>query len=69
MDEYLKFLFIIKMEPKTFKSNFARENASMVAEASSRAHLTCLNGAGINSGIWTLTAKGHRLLKQHGRIQ
>jgi hypothetical protein len=69
MDEYLKFLFQIKMEPRTFKSNFARDHASLVAEAASRGHLTCLNGAGINSGLWVLTSRGTRLLKQHGRIQ
>lgn len=69
MDEYLRVLFAIKMEPKTFKSNYARDNAGLVAEAASRGHLTCLNGAGINSGTWVVTAMGHRLLKKYGRIQ
>ncbi|WP_087502350.1 hypothetical protein [Pseudomonas sp. SID14000] len=69
MDDYLKFLYLIKMEPKTYKSNFAREFAQLAAEASSRGHITALNGAGIISGYWTLTASGTRLLKQHGRIQ
>lgn len=68
MDEYLRVLFTMKMEPKTFKSNYARDHASDIAEAASRGHLTCLNGCGINSGVWTVTAKGTRFLKQHGRI-
>jgi hypothetical protein len=69
LDEYLKFLFRIKMAPSTFKSNLARDFASFVAEASSRSHITCLNGAGINSGMWLITAQGHQLLKRHGRIK
>lgn len=68
MDEYLKVLYTMKMEPKTFKSNYARDHASEIAEAASRGHLTCLNGAGINAGVWTVTARGVRVLKQNGRI-
>lgn len=68
MDDYLRVLFTVSREPKTFKSNYARDHASDIAEAASRGHLTCLNGCGINSGVWTVTAKGTRLLKQHGRI-
>lgn len=68
MDDYLRVLFTMKMEPKTFKSNYARDHAQEIAEAASRGHLTCLNGCGINSGVWTVTARGVRLLKQHGRI-
>jgi len=68
VDKYLKLLFTVKMEPKTFKSNYAREHASEIAEAASRGHLTCLNGCGINAGVWTVTARGVRLLKHFGRI-
>lgn len=68
MDEYLKVLYRIKMEPRTFKSNYARDNASEIAEAASRGHLTCLDGCGVNSGVWTVTARGVRLLKRFGRI-
>lgn len=69
MDEYLRFLFLVNREPRTFKSNFARENAVLVAEAASRGHLTALDGCGVCAGHWQVTSRGVRLLKKFGRIQ
>lgn len=66
MSDYLKFLSTIKSCPKTFQSNYARNYAGLVAEASSRGHISCLSMDGRNNGAWEITAKGVDFLKTYG---
>lgn len=66
MSEYLKVLAAIKGCPKTFQSNYVRNNAALVAEAASRGHLSCLTVNGCNGGAWEITASGVKFLKTNG---
>ncbi len=66
MNDYLKILATIKRCPKTFQSNYVRNNSALVAEAASRGHLTSLNTKGQNSGCWEITALGTSFLNVHG---
>lgn len=66
MSEYLKVLAAIKACPKTFQSNYARNNADLFAEAASRGHITCLGPDGRNNGAWEVSAAGVRFLKRMG---
>lgn len=65
MDEYLRVLSGIKKESKTFQSNYVRNNASLVAELASRSHISCLDTAGRNTGVWQATASGVAFLRKH----
>ena len=56
MSEYLRVLAALKSCPKTFQSNYVRNNAALVAEAASRGHLSCLSMDGRNNGAWEITA-------------
>lgn len=62
MSDYLKVLQAIKSCPKTFQSNYVRNNASLVAEAASRGHISCLSADGRNTGAWEVTGEGIRFL-------
>lgn len=66
MSEYLKILAAIKSCPKTFQSNYVRNNAALVAEAASRGHLSCLTVSGRNGGAWEITASGVDFLNTNG---
>lgn len=66
MSEYLKVLQAIKGCPKTFQSNYVRNYSSLVAEAASRGHISCLGTDGRNNGAWEITASGTRFLKRMG---
>ncbi|UCS82766.1 HNS binding protein [Yersinia phage vB_YenP_Rambo] len=66
MSEYLKVLQAIKACPKTFQSNYVRNYSSLVAEAASRGHISCLGTDGRNNGAWEITASGTRFLKRMG---
>ena len=66
MSDYLKVLQAIKGCPKTFQSNYVRNNASLVAEAASRGHISWLTTSGRNGGAWEITASGTRFLKRMG---
>lgn len=66
MGEYLRVLAAIKSCPKTFQSNYVRNNASLVAEAASRGHISCLSVDGRNVGAWEVTGAGVRFLKKMG---
>lgn len=66
MSEYLKVLAAIKGCPKSFQSNYARNNASLVAEAASRGHISALSVDGRNSGAWEITASGTEFLHTNG---
>lgn len=66
MNEYLKVLNSIRQQCTTFKSNFSREYASLIAEGASRGHITCLTANGRNCGVWQISAKGMKFLNQNG---
>jgi len=66
MNDYLKLLATIKGCPKSFQSNYARNNAALVAEAASRNHLSALSADGRNNGAWEVTALGVSFLMLHG---
>lgn len=66
MSEYLKVLAAIKGCPKSFQSNYARNNAALFAEAASRGHISCLTVSGRNGGAWEVTSAGVEFLKFHG---
>ena len=66
MSEYLKVLAALKGCPKSFQSNYVRNNAALVAEAASRGHISCLTISGRNGGAWEITSAGVKFLKTHG---
>jgi hypothetical protein len=66
MTEYLKALYAIKKEVRTFQSDFYRSNAALVSEAASRGHITCLRTDGRNMGYWSLTTAGQLFLSEFG---
>lgn len=66
MSDYLKVLQAIKSCPKSFQSNYVRNNASLVAEAASRGHISCLTTGGRNAGLWEITASGVMFLDEMG---
>lgn len=66
MNDYLKLLATVKGCPKSFQSNYARNNAALVAEAASRGHLSALSADGRNAGAWEVTASGVLFLQIHG---
>lgn len=66
MSEYLKVLAALKQCPKSFQSNYVRNNSAIVAEAASRGHISCLTVNGRNAGAWEVTSSGVRFLKKMG---
>lgn len=66
MSEYLRVLAALKSCPKTFQSNYVRNNAALVAEAASRGHISCLSTDGRNAGAWEVTSRGVRFLNRMG---
>lgn len=68
MSEYLQVLLTLKSCPKSFQSNYVRNNAPLVAEAASRGHISCLTGSGRNAGVWEVTASGISFLSLNGAI-
>ena len=66
MSEYLKILATIKSCPKSFQSNYVRNNSALVAEAASRGHISCLSVDGRNAGAWEVTGAGVRFLTKMG---
>ena len=66
MGNYLKVLRTIKSFPKSFQSNYARENAALIAEAASRGHLSCLDAQGRNTYVWEVTTGGVIFLSLYG---
>lgn len=66
MNEYLKVLATIKSCPKSFQSNYVRQYSSLVAEAASRGHISCIGVNGSNVGAWEITTEGTNFLNKHG---
>lgn len=69
MGDYLKVLATIKSCPKTFQSNYVRNNAALVAEAASRGHISSLTANGRSAGLWEITAAGTVFLNDMGGCQ
>lgn len=66
MDEYIRILYSIKKEARTFQSDFYRRNAALVSEAASRGHISCVSTSGRNMGYWSLTTSGQLFLQTYG---
>lgn len=63
MNPYLSVLRHILMNPQAFQSDFSRKNASIIAEASSRGHISAvLNGKARDR--WFVTSSGLGLVDQ-----
>ena len=66
MSEYLRVLAALKSCPKSFQSNYVRNNSALVAEAASRGHISCLSVDGRNAGAWEVTGAGVLFLTKMG---
>lgn len=67
LNKYLETLAQMMFKQYKLKSDFARENAFIIAEAASRGHITSvLSGTATNS--WFVTSKGYTLLKKEGYL-
>jgi hypothetical protein len=61
LGEYLKLLKDIQRKPRHVQSDFARYNARMVAEASTRGHIGF-------QGLWYITKAGMDFMVANGVI-
>ena len=67
LNKYLEVLCKMMQKQYRLQSDFARENAFIIAEAASRGHISSvLSGTATNS--WYVTAKGFKLLKKEGYV-
>ena len=67
LNKYLETLCKMMQKQYRLQSDFARENAFLIAEAASRGHISSvLSGTATNS--WYVTAKGFKLLKKEGYL-
>ena len=51
MSEYLKVLWELKKQARTYQSDFVRSRIALVNEAASRGHISCVSVAGKNMGV------------------
>jgi len=68
MNPYLKVLKHIHSRPQCFQSDFVRANASCVAEAASRGHISCVFD-GVNVGRWRITDWGMTYCQMQGTLK
>ena len=66
MTEYLKVLWELKKQARTYQSDFVRQRIALVNEAASRGHISCVSVAGKNMGVWSLTTSGQTFLSTYG---
>ena len=66
MSEYLKVLWELKKQARTYQSDFVRQRIALVNEAASRGHISCVSVAGKNMGVWSLTTAGQTFLSTYG---
>ncbi len=64
MNQYIEVLGCIRLVAVSLKSNFARYEAYLIAEAASRGHITSVIG-GRSCGSWYITKEGIKFLKQY----
>lgn len=67
MNEYLKILREILLNPRTFQCDFVRYQAALIAEMASRGHISCVI-QGMPKSRWYVTRKGLGFLR-HNRIE
>lgn len=67
LNKYLTTLFKLMIHQYTLQSDFARQNAFIIAEAASRGHITSIL-SGVAQNSWFITNKGCELLKKEGYI-
>ncbi len=61
MNDYIKVLKAIELQPKAFQGNHFRRHAPLYAEAASRGHISCLID-GINTNLWRISLSGKSFL-------
>jgi len=66
MTEYLKVLWELKKQARTYQSDFVRQRIALVNEAASRGHISCVAVNGRNMGVWSLTTAGQTFLATYG---
>lgn len=67
LNKYLETLCKMMQNQYRLQSDFARENAFIIAEAASRGHISSvLSDTATNA--WYVTAKGFKLLKKEGYV-
>ena len=66
MTEYLKVLWELKKQARTYQSDFVRSRIALVNEAASRGHISCVAVNGRNMGVWSLTTAGQLFLSEYG---
>lgn len=67
LNKYLETLYKMMQNQYRLQSDFARENAFIIAEAASRGHISSvISGTATNS--WYVTVKGFKLLKKKGYL-
>lgn len=66
MTEYLKVLWELKKQARTYQSDFVRQRIALVNEAASRGHISCVAVNGRNMGVWSLTTSGQTFLATYG---
>ena len=64
MNQYIEVLGCIRLVAVSLKSNFARNEAYLIAEAASRGHITSVMG-GCVCDRWYITEEGIKFLKQY----
>ena len=64
MNQYIEVLACIRLGAVSLKSNFARYEAYLIAEAASRGHITSVMGGRV-CGSWYITEEGIKFLKQY----
>ena len=64
MSQYIEVLAYIRRGAVSLKSNYARYEAYLIAEAASRGHITSILG-GRAWGGWYITEEGIKFLKQY----
>lgn len=58
MNKYLSLLIAIQKVPRTILSDCSNEHTLLLAEASSRQHISCLSFDGSSLGRWEITSAG-----------
>lgn len=64
MNKLLECLRYVFANFPKLKSDYARANAFVIAEAASRGYITNINVEGLAQGFWMLTLKGYTAMKE-----
>lgn len=66
MNEYLKVLWELKKQARSYQADFVRSRIALVNEAACRGHISCLSTSGKNMNFWSLTTSGQQFLSTYG---